>query len=152
MGAIWIAWVDMGGHMSCYGWAWVGIGRCWWLRSGYGYKFEGKSWALIESQEGGLSIQCSLCVPKSGFFSKRDPWHFGFALVAQYSKVPRQRGAIHRAWWAHPTSDLNMNQICIVSCSDFWWCRYYIKIYARCAFNSTEILDRWIGSDIVTSS
>ena len=23
MGAIWIAWVGMGGHMSCYGWAWV---------------------------------------------------------------------------------------------------------------------------------
>jgi hypothetical protein len=47
MGAISIAWVDMGGHMSCYGWAWVGIGHCWWLWSGYGYKFEGKCWALV---------------------------------------------------------------------------------------------------------
>ena len=60
MGAIWIAWVDMGeymscygwawmdmgGHMPCYGWAWVGIGRCWWVWSRYGYKFEGKCWAL----------------------------------------------------------------------------------------------------------
>jgi hypothetical protein len=33
MGAIWITW--------------VGIGRCWWLWSEYGYKFEGKCWALI---------------------------------------------------------------------------------------------------------
>jgi hypothetical protein len=39
----------MGGHMSCYGWAWVGIGRCWWLWSGYGYKFGGKCWALSHS-------------------------------------------------------------------------------------------------------
>jgi hypothetical protein len=60
MGAIWIAcvgmgenmscygwaWVGIGGHMSCYGWAWVDISRCWWLWSGYGYKFEGKCWAL----------------------------------------------------------------------------------------------------------
>jgi hypothetical protein len=38
---------SMGGHMSCYGWAWVGIGRCWWSWSGYGYKFEGKCWALV---------------------------------------------------------------------------------------------------------
>jgi hypothetical protein len=47
MGAIWIAWVGMGGHMSCYGWAWVDIGRCWWLWSGYEYKFERKCWALL---------------------------------------------------------------------------------------------------------
>ena len=33
MGAIWITW--------------VGIGRCWWLWYGYGYKCEGKCWALI---------------------------------------------------------------------------------------------------------
>jgi hypothetical protein len=32
-GAIWIAW--------------VGIGRCWWLWSGYGHKLEGKCWALM---------------------------------------------------------------------------------------------------------
>ena len=37
----------MGGHMSCYGWTWVGIGRCWCLWSGYEYKFEGKCWALV---------------------------------------------------------------------------------------------------------
>ena len=42
MGAIWIAWVW---HMSCYGWA-MGMGRSWWLWSGYGYKFEGKCRAL----------------------------------------------------------------------------------------------------------
>ena len=40
----------MGGHMSCYGWAWVGIGHCWWLWSGYGYKFKRKWWALIVMQ------------------------------------------------------------------------------------------------------
>jgi hypothetical protein len=39
----------MGGHMSCYGWALVGIGRWWWLWSRYGYKFEGKCWALLGS-------------------------------------------------------------------------------------------------------
>ena len=33
--------------MSYYGWAWVGIGRYWWVWSGYGYKFEGKCWALV---------------------------------------------------------------------------------------------------------
>ena len=42
-------WMGMGGHKSCYGWAWVGIGRCWWLWSRYGYKFEGKCWALPPS-------------------------------------------------------------------------------------------------------
>ena len=41
MGAIWKACVDMGVHMSCYGWALVGIGRCWWVWYEYGYKFEG---------------------------------------------------------------------------------------------------------------
>ena len=49
MGAIWIAWVGMGGHMPSYGWVWVGISRCWWIWSGYGYKFEGKCWALVWS-------------------------------------------------------------------------------------------------------
>ena len=29
---------------------WVGIGRCWWVWSRYGYKFEGKCWALAVSQ------------------------------------------------------------------------------------------------------
>ena len=29
---------------------WVGIGRCWWLWSRYGYKFEGKCWALLASK------------------------------------------------------------------------------------------------------
>ena len=62
------AWVDMGGHMSCYGWAWVGmgghihamgghewahvilwvgIGRCIWSWFGYGYNFEGECSALL---------------------------------------------------------------------------------------------------------
>jgi hypothetical protein len=41
------AWVGMGWHISCCGWAWVGIGHCWWVWSGYGYKFEGKCWALV---------------------------------------------------------------------------------------------------------
>jgi hypothetical protein len=31
------------------GWAWMDIGRCWWLWSGYGYKFEGKCWAPVYS-------------------------------------------------------------------------------------------------------
>jgi len=34
-----------------HGWAhvmlWVGMGRCSWLWCGYGYKFEGKCWALV---------------------------------------------------------------------------------------------------------
>ena len=46
MGAIWIAW--------------VAIGRCWWLWSGYGYKFEGKCRALLPSELHVL-LTCSLC-------------------------------------------------------------------------------------------
>ena len=48
MGAIWIAWVGMGWHMSCYGWAWVGIGRCWWVWSRYRYKFESNVGLYLE--------------------------------------------------------------------------------------------------------
>ena len=33
--------------MGEHGWAWVDIGCCWWLWSGYGYKFERKCWVLI---------------------------------------------------------------------------------------------------------
>ena len=35
--------------MSCYGWAWVSMGRCLWLWSGHGYKLEGKCWALLST-------------------------------------------------------------------------------------------------------
>jgi hypothetical protein len=65
------AWVGtyhaMGGHMSCYGWAWVGtyhamgghrsllMGMVW-----HGYKFEGKCWALNYS----LQVQGSSGRPK----------------------------------------------------------------------------------------
>ena len=35
------------GTCHAMGGAWVGIGRCWWLWSGYGYKFKGKCWALL---------------------------------------------------------------------------------------------------------
>ena len=42
--------------MGKHGWAhvmlWVGIGRCGWIWSGYGYKFDGKCWALVQSKEG----------------------------------------------------------------------------------------------------
>jgi hypothetical protein len=56
MGAIWIAWVAwvctyhaMGGHGWAHVMLWVGIGRCWWVCFGYGYKFKGKCWALLHS-------------------------------------------------------------------------------------------------------
>ena len=42
--------------MSCYGRAWVGIGRCWWLWSRYGYKFEGKCWAPLNSSQEGQTL------------------------------------------------------------------------------------------------
>ena len=40
----------MGGHGWAHVMLWVGIGRCRWLWSGYGYKFEGKCWALLGRQ------------------------------------------------------------------------------------------------------
>ena len=33
--------MGMGRHMSCYGWAWMGIGHYSWVWFGYEYKFEG---------------------------------------------------------------------------------------------------------------
>jgi hypothetical protein len=48
MGAIWIAW--------------VGMGRCWWLWFGYGYKFEGKCWALVDYSHQWLSVVRPLMV------------------------------------------------------------------------------------------
>ena len=37
----------MGGHGWTHVMLCVGIGRCWWLWFGYGYKFKGKRWALV---------------------------------------------------------------------------------------------------------
>ena len=47
----------MGGHGWAHVMLWMGIGRCWWLWSGYGYKFEGKCWPLLNSsQEEGQTL------------------------------------------------------------------------------------------------
>jgi hypothetical protein len=59
--------------MSCYGWAWVGIGRCCWLCSGCGYKFEGKCWALLWTLVTGRSLHCKVEQPHANTLHVNNP-------------------------------------------------------------------------------
>ena len=72
----------MGGHMSCYGWAWVCIGRCWWMWSGYGYKFKGN-----------VGLYFRLCLR-----AQRSMWMQDVCIVYMASSMASNESCVMVTW------------------------------------------------------
>jgi hypothetical protein len=136
MGSRW-AWV----RCCC---SWVGIGRCWWLWSGYGYKFEGKCWALMWSNYGSPKVK----VVQPSYKKIRDKFAT-FLKVWAFEGLPPLRILIHML---HENKAKYAELWMPTFCSEWLWILFQkIKIQKSLAWILRTPLNRitWFSSNSV---